>query len=176
METDAQWNANAKLFNSTLAGDIEGVIVALAQGGQVTMRNSKGETPLLAAAKSGHTDICGLLLAHGSNVNAMVPDTKHRALDYAADNGHIATVEALLSWGADVNPQDHYGFTPLHGASRRGHLPCVLALLKAGANPTLPSTQGTLPIHSAAQCNRTEIVRTLLELGCSPDMVSRQQI
>ena len=51
-----------KLFNSSLDGDIEGVIAALTQGGRVTIRNSQGFTPLLAAADNGHTDICGLLL------------------------------------------------------------------------------------------------------------------
>ena len=91
----------------------------------------------------------------------------HRA---AIDNNVL--VEALLSWGADVNLQDRVGATPLHVACQEGNLPCVLTLLKAGANVTLPNNWGGLPIHIAAQHNRVEIVKTLLEHGCSPDMVS----
>ena len=94
-----------KLLICSNNGDIEGVMAALAQGGRVTMRTPQGWTPLLAAARHGHTDICGLLLAHGSNVNEVAPDTKHTALQNAAAKGHNALVEALLSWGAEVQPK-----------------------------------------------------------------------
>lgn len=150
-------------------------MAALAQGGRVTMRNSQGATPLLTAAQYGHTDICGLLLAHGSNVNEIEPNTKQTALHLAAIRGHNSSVEALLSWGAEVNPQDHGGFTPLHAACQEGHLLCVLTLLKAGARLTLPCKSGELPIHLAAGRNRMEIVKTVLEHGCSPDMLSSKK-
>ena len=161
------------LFDSSFYGDIEGVIAALALGGRVTMRNPQGFTPLLAAIQNGHADICDLLLAHGSNVNEVMPDKTARALHYAASRGNNATVEALLSWGAEVNLQGFLGLTPLHYACEEGHLLCVLTLLKAGASLTLPNNEGSLPIHVAAHHNRVEIVRTLLEQGCSPDTVSR---
>ena len=160
------------LYNSSLYGDIEGVIAALAQGARVAVRSPDGFTPLLVAAQSGHTDICGLLLAHGSNVNETDPSSKQTALHLAAMKGHNTSVEALLSWGAEVNPQDHLGFTPLHIACHDGHLLCVLTLLQAGASLILPNNEGSLPIHIAAQNNRVKIVRTLLEQNCSPDMVS----
>jgi len=67
MESVSTWDA--KLSNSSFDGDIEGVIAALAHGARVTVRSPKGLTPLLFAANHGYTDICGLLLAHGSNVN-----------------------------------------------------------------------------------------------------------
>ena len=163
---------DAKLFDSSINGDTEGVIAALVQGGRVTVRNPQGATPLIAAAQKGHTDICVLLLAHGSNVNEVQPVTKQTALHLAAIYGHNASVEALLSWGAEVNPQDRGGFTPLNAACQEGHLRCVLTLLKAGASLILPDNYGILPIHVAARNNRVEVVKTLLEYGCSPDMVS----
>ena len=165
-------SADAKLFNSSFNGDIDGVNAALAQGGRVAMRTPQGPTPLLIAARNGHTDICGLLLAHGSNVNETEPLGNQTALHCAATKGHNASLEALLSWEAEVNPQDHAGYTPLHAACQEGHLLCVLTLLKAGASLTLPDNQGSRPIHLAAQRNRMEIVRTLLERGCSLNMVS----
>ena len=160
-----------KLFNSSFDGDLEGVMAALAQGGRVACRNPQGFTPLLAAAQKGHTDICGLLLAHGSDVNEMTPVIKSTALHFAAMGGHVGLVEALLSWGATVDPQTHDGFTPLHVACQEGHLSIVLALLKAGASVTLPKQGGSSAIHIAAQYNKVEVVRTLLEHGCHPDMV-----
>ena len=164
--------SDAKLYNSSIHGDIERVIAALAQGGKVAMRNHQGFTPLLVAAYYGHTDICGLLLAHGSNVNEVNPDNKSTALHFAASKGHNASVEALLSWGAEVNLQNYIGYTPLHLACQHGHLICVLTLLKAGASFTLPENWGGLPIHKAASNNRVEVVKTLLEHGCSPNLVS----
>ena len=125
-----------KLHDSSLDGDLEGVVDALAQGGRVAMRNPEGGTPLLAAAQKGHTDICGLLLAHGSNVNELALKSKMTALHLAA-TGHEAVVEALLSWGAVVDPQNHTGGTPLRNACQEGHLACVLALLKAGASVSI---------------------------------------
>ena len=160
-----------KLLNSC-NGDIEGVMTALAQGGRVAVRDCKGWTPLLVAAHQGHTDICGLLLASGSNVNEMSPDTKDTALYYAALHGNNAIVEALLSWRAEVNPQNHIGFTPLHAACQEGHMLCVQTLLKAGACLTLSCNLGQLPIHMAAKRNRVEVIRTLFEHDCGPDMVS----
>ena len=157
-------SADAKLFNSSFNGDIDGVNAALAQGGRVAMRTPQGPTPLLIAARNGHTDICGLLLrhgssvngrdhnaltplslaayyghtdicglllAHGSNVNEMKPDNKVTALHYAASQGHHTSVEALLSWGAKINPQDRSGFTPLLAACQKGHLLCVQTLLNS---------------------------------------------
>ena len=85
-----------KLFSSSLNGDMEGVMAALAQGGRVAMRNPQGFTPLLIAAQKGHTDICGLLLAHNSDVNEMKPNTKCTALHFAAVRSHVAAVEALF--------------------------------------------------------------------------------
>ena len=164
--------SDEKLFNSSLSGDIEGVIDALAQGGRITMRYPERLMPLFAAAQNGHKDICGLLLAYGSNVNDVDTVSKDSALHLAAGEGHNASVEALLSWGANVNLQDHAGFAPLHFACQDGHLLCVRTLLRAGASLTLPTITGILPIHAAAQYNRVEIVRTFLEHGCSPDMVS----
>ena len=164
--------ADMKLYISSVSGDMEGVLAALAQGGRVTMRSPNGYTPLLAAANKGQTDICGLLLAHGSNVNEVFLETKDTAIHFAALRGHNALVEALLFWGAMVNPQDYTEGTPLHLACQQGHLLCVLALLKAGASSTFPNNEGALPIHLAAKLNRVEVVKTLLEHGCSPDMVS----
>ena len=163
--------ADEVLYNSSFVGLLEGVVLALAKGGRVSVRNHQGFTPLLIAAQNGHTAICDLLLAHGSDVNAVEPTSTVTALHFAAVKGHEAVVEVLLSWGAIVDPQERGGLTPLYSACIEGHLSCVLALLKAGASVSMPNNEGILPIHSAKQ-NRVEIVRTLLDYGCSPDMVS----
>ena len=127
---------------------------------------------MLAAAQNGHTDMCRLLLANGSDINEVQLKNKFTALHKAALRDHEALVEALLSWGAIVDPQDHGGCTPLFAACQEGHLACVLVLLKAGASVSMPNNDGSLPIHVAGNRNRVEIVRALLDHGCSLDMVS----
>ena len=48
-------STDVELYNSSLDGDIEGVIAALARGGRVTFRKPHlGATPLFAAAACGH--------------------------------------------------------------------------------------------------------------------------
>ena len=135
---------DAKLVISTLNGDVEGVMAALAQGGRVTIKQAPhGFTPLLSAADDGYSEICGLLLAHSSGENEMLPNTKRTALHNAAVNGYAASVEALLSWpGVEVDLEDYAGVTPLAAACQEGHLACVSLLLKAGA-----TKNGALPIH-----------------------------
>ena len=160
------------LLTAALNGHTDICGLLLEHGSDVAMRNHQGFTPLLAAAQNGHTDICGLLLAHGSNGSDVNPETKWTALHDAAARGHEAVVEALLSWGAIVDPQDDTGTTPLYAACQNGHLACVLALLKAQARVSMADDYGNLPIHVAAQVNRVEIIRALLDYGCSPDMVS----
>ena len=85
---DGAINWDQKLFDSTLSGDLDGVMAALVQGARVTVRNTKGCTPLLGAAQNGHADICGLLLAYGSNVNETDPGPRHTALHFATNCGH----------------------------------------------------------------------------------------
>ena len=126
----------------------------------------------MVAAQFGHTEVCELLLANGSDLEERLPRTLYTALHIAATDGHQSLLELLLSHKADVNSRDRRGGTPLHLASQEGHLASVVALLQAGADPLLPARDGALPIHKAAQHNHTEVVRILIEsTKCSPDQV-----
>ena len=82
-------NIKEQLLNSSSDGDMEGVIAALEQGGRVTRRDRRKLTPLLAASQNGHTDICGILLAYGSDVNEMHPKSKQTALHLAGGKGYF---------------------------------------------------------------------------------------
>ena len=132
----------------------------------------RGFTPLLAAAQRGHTEVCELLMANGSDLEERESDTQDTALHYAAIEGNESLLQLLLSQKADVNSKGRIGFTPLHLASQEGHLSSVVTLLQAGADPLLPQVDGALAIHLAAGQNHHEVVRILIKKGgCRPDQV-----
>jgi ankyrin repeat protein len=59
------------LCNASRSGDIERVKMLL-QRNDPNMKDEAGYTPLHYAARSGHLEICKLLLSKGAKVNAMV--------------------------------------------------------------------------------------------------------
>jgi uncharacterized protein len=66
-----------------------------------------------------YLEIAELLLAHGSDINA--GEGRETALHGAAGFGQTAMVEWLLEHGAQVNPKDFNGKTPLRVAMDNGH-------------------------------------------------------
>ena len=55
------------LVYASAKGEIGKVTILLAMGARVDVRE-QGFTPLLAAAQFGHTEVCQLLLANGSDL------------------------------------------------------------------------------------------------------------
>ena len=162
------------MINYAVLGDFEGVGVALESGGRVGTRKD-GWTPLIGAALHGHTDVCLLLLQHGSKLEEREFGTENTALHEAAMLGHLSTITALLNWTPEkaemlVNSKNEGGYTPLTIACQGGHLDCVLVLLKAGAVP-LQTNQGSWPTHVAANKNNVAVVETLLDHGCDLELV-----
>ena len=152
-------------------GNASKVAELLSKGVRVEARE-QGFTPLLVAAQSGHIEVCELLLAAGSDVGEMMPNTQSTPLHFAAIYGHERIIQLLLSHKADINSRSKTKATPLHCASQEGHLASVLTLLQAGADPLLADNYGYLPIHLATQLNHHKVVRILIEEGgCSPDQV-----
>ena len=92
-----------------------------------------------------------------------------RPLIYAAFTGDLATVEDLLSRGANVNISDGEGRTPLLRASERGHLEVVKELLARGANINARDTQGGrggwTPLLTACHQGHPEVARLLVANG-----------
>lgn len=72
----------------------------------------------------------------------------------------------LLEYGADLNYQDAFGYTPLHHlAMRSDSAEQMLLYLKLGADVHLQSHLNGGPLHGAADHGRVENMRILLEHG-----------
>jgi len=87
----------------------------------------------------------------------------------AAQQGHIAVVDALLEKNVNPNQAKLNGATPLLVAAQNGHPEIVKALLKNAANPSLAMSDGTTPLFIAAQNDRVHIVEYLLLHGADCD-------
>ena len=110
-----------------------------------------GATPLLRAAKGHGVPAIELLLEHGAHVDLPNRDettplmaaagVQANSIDTRGDyttplvaQNSAATIEALLSGGADINQTDRIGRTALHGAAGWGWDDAVQVLADNGAD------------------------------------------
>jgi len=123
---------------AAVADDVPMLKLALAGGGNAKNITSPYEgTALIAAAHLGHDEVVRLLIA------AKAPLDHVNNLGWTAliesivlGNGgkrHIATLDALVKAGADVNRADRGGNTPLTLARGRNYAEMVTILRAAGA-------------------------------------------
>lgn len=124
------------------------------------------EKPLFAACRKGHDKCVRVLLAAGTNPDAIREDNRHTPLYTAALNGHNDVMSSLILGGADPNKPDKMGVTPLLRAVRSGAAAVVSFLAKSGAviGAEDPNS-GRQPLHEAAESGNSAVVETLLELG-----------
>ncbi len=123
---------------------------------------NKVNPEVIEAAKRGQTaKVRALLTAHGdANTRQGVA-----ALIWAAAEGHIDTVQALLDEGTDVNQKDENGWTALLVASVRGHNQVVRMLIQAGADVNVIENKGGTALMFATINDHKKIIRTLRQAG-----------
>jgi len=115
-----------------------------------------GMTPLLFAARDGHTEIARILIAAGAKVN--LPDAnKISPLVMAITNNQPETADLLIQSGAEINTADFWGRTALwsaiemrdieysrsgeHNVDRDRLLQLIRSLLDHGANPNVRTAE-----------------------------------
>ena len=90
---------------------------------------------------------------------------------YAASQGDLDELKAVLATGADPNVADYDGRTALHLAASEGHLGAVRFLLGAGARPAVTDRWGGTPLTDARRAKHSAVV-DLLESHCAGDEVA----
>lgn len=158
-------------------------------------------TPVMLAAREGHTDVARILVDAGAEVNARAGDGK-TALALAIFNGNYEVASLLVDRKADVNVADAQRFTPLFWAVDRRNmetapnfpwmvtadpLPLIRKLLDAGADPNAlvnntprarmregsPRIVFATALMRAAFAADLELVNLLLAHGADPNVISR---
>ncbi len=94
----------------------------------------------------------------------------------AAETGDRPTLVRLLAEGADPNPIDGGGKTPLIRAVQRGHVRLVSPLISRGADPDLRDggSTGWTPLMHAIHVREVDVVRALLNSGADPNAASTE--
>jgi ankyrin repeat protein len=96
------------------------------------------------------------------------------AVHYAAAEGDVDGLRALLAAGAAPEAADDAGWTPLHFAAQAQAPAAVEALLAAGAAVDAEDRHGNTPLWRAVFCSQGEetTIRLLLQAGADPDRVN----
>ena len=91
----------------------------------VDARTHSGMTPLMAAARGGHTRVCELLIEQGDAEIGKEDQYGRSALIIAAAEGKTETCRLLTMHGANVNSQSSTGITALMAAIDSANQECV---------------------------------------------------
>jgi ankyrin repeat protein len=151
-----------------------------------------GETPLMAASRSGSPDVVAQLLDKGGKVNARGARGQ-TALMWAVSEQHPEIVKVLLAHGADLHAKSdvwsdmmavpphgkpeynrlipHGGDTALMFAARVGDLASAKLLLTSGANVNDADAWGVSAMVLAAHSGFTEMVEFLLDKGADANAI-----
>ncbi len=122
-----------------------------------------GAPSLLDTAQAGdHDAAMHLLNAKAANVNAAGADGT-TAIMYAAANGDLDLVRALIKAGANVKLANQFGTSALTEAAIIGSTPIIEALLKAGADPNFKTPNGETPLMAAARTGKVDAAKALLD-------------
>lgn len=111
-------------------GDREALETWLRSGGDASLRDPEGITPLHWAAINGHVACCRLLLEFGADVHAVGGALRASPLHWCARNGHTQVLSLLLAHGADPLARDGQGFHCLHLATQSSLVMSLLYFLQ----------------------------------------------
>lgn len=151
--------AAQQIMVATNKGDADAVQRYIRQGADVNavypIINSPlaGQTPLLVAARIGHTEICRELLRAGAQPQLEDALFRQTPLHRAASNGKAEILKLLLAQpDIDIDAQcPSNGYTPIHEAIRHGHAESAELLFEAGARLDLRGHDGKTPVDLALE-------------------------
>ncbi|XP_029704952.1 ankyrin repeat domain-containing protein 6b [Takifugu rubripes] len=148
-------------------GQADNVVQLINKGAKVAV-TKYGRSPLHLAAYKGHTEVVGILLKAGCDLDIQ-DDGDQTALHRAAMVGNSDIIRALVREGCALERQDKNGNTALHEASWHGFSRSVRLLVKAGANVHAKTKVGHTALHLSCQNGHVQTSKVLLLGGSRPD-------
>ena len=144
--------------------------ILLDAGADVNLRNKHGSIPLhqLRYHQDGGAEIGRLLLDAGSEVNARdwQNETALHELDRRFDNSKI--IFTLIARGAEIDPQDVYGATPLRRAIIYGNALHTEILVSLGASVEKAKYPNRKIYTKFEEMMEDDVIIAAIALGKSP--------
>ena len=170
-------------LNQAAVSAAAAVAVLLEAGADPNARDNSGSTPLHLAPAGSRALMSALLDAHAGRT-IQIPNARdafgYTALHAVARANNPRLIAALLDAGADIDPLDNEGNTPLllaAGSTRRVGLnvpppsfspAAITALAAAGADLEARDKRSLTALHRAASWGQTATIAALLEAGANP--------
>jgi hypothetical protein len=127
------------------------------------------DTPLTGAARAGDAAEVRRLIANGADPNERDSYAGWPPIVHAVHKHQLASIEALLAGGADINATTPGGTTALMMAASYGQNDSVRLLLARGANTSLRDHNGETALDLAY--SGTSDIDRFTFFDCLPDTV-----
>jgi len=156
----------AELHDAVRAQDGAAVEAILAKGVDIEQSDFVFGTALHVAVSEVNTEIAGMLIDHGANLEAVSEQQSSRAMHLAAEFGDVAMLAFLLDRGANIDALDSVLRTPLLRAVVMGHTEAVRHLLDRGAEvDSREQLKGRTPLMIASYMGHLGVVKLLIARG-----------
>jgi ankyrin repeat protein len=180
----ANWNIQSRDSKETplhlaAKGGYQSIVTRLLKMNvNVTIKDSRGMTPLLAAVASDQYGPTQALLDHMKLKKLSLEEHDNAgqtALHIAAQRWSTACLTQLLNAGADPDARTPDGDAPLHLAVRNVRLDAVKALIQKGADVTAANKLGATPLDLALESGRQDLAILLAQAVKDKQMKTQPQ-
>eukprot|EP00070_Physeter_catodon_P023929 XP_023986766.1 60 kDa lysophospholipase isoform X2 [Physeter catodon] len=150
------------------AGDLEALQALAELGGDLSLEDFGGQTPLHSAARGGQAGVVAMLLQRGLDVNARDKDGLSPLL-LAVRGRHQGVIGLLRAAGACLSPQElEDSGTELCRLASRADCEGLRAWWQAGADLRQPGYDGCSALHVAEAAGNLEVAALLQSLQGGP--------
>ncbi|MCB1100694.1 MAG: ankyrin repeat domain-containing protein [Verrucomicrobiae bacterium] len=150
---------NTAMHEAAGRGDVAMIDLLAKYGGDINAGNRLKITPLSFAVGTGNLDATKRLLDLRADVGAIVHKDNRRILHRVES---VDVAKLLRAAGAELEPSDDNGRTPLHSAIYNGFIDVAVFLIQEGANTTIQDRKGLTPIDLARQRLEGDDLRKIL--------------
>lgn len=144
----------------------------LDMGANPNLPSRNGNTPLLAAAATGHDETVRYLIAHGADPTETHGQSGYTPMHMAAHKDKPHILRLLADSEAPIDVLDRNGETPLLIAAKLGNSQSILRLINLGADIERVGPDGMSVLSHAVKMGDVGLVTALLELGAGMQMTS----